>query len=184
METRRLFAALELGSKVRDAVWDFSQSLRSIPSDASFVPKENLHVTVAFIGGVGAEKASSIARSFSNFSFPSFGFSVRTVGAFPNPDFIRVVWAGCHAENGEFSRLHQAVCNCVALNPKGSFAPHVTLARVKSRRNSDSIREFLLEHANDEFGRMRACAISLKASLLSPSGPKYETIASVRLSSD
>jgi 2'-5' RNA ligase len=56
------------------------------------------------------------------------------------------------------------------------FSPHLTIARVRSAKNKDSLAEFVTKKAAYEFGDIKADCLKLKKSQLSPKGPTYSTL--------
>jgi 2'-5' RNA ligase len=60
-----------------------------------------------------------------------------------------------------------------------AFSPHITVARVKSGRKRDEIAAFLGHLTEQSFGTFAVENVSLKQSILSPSGPKYSTLFEV-----
>ena len=62
--------------------------------------------------------------------------------------------------------------------PRG-FTPHVTVARVKLR--TPELVRAVMENSTLSFGSFRAEEVRLKKSVLTPRGPIYSTVLSVRL---
>jgi 2'-5' RNA ligase len=111
---------------------------------------------------------------------------VHGVGAFPKPDYARVIYIG--ADPAEtFTRLYAEVES--ALTPLGfkrekrQFTPHATLARVKHNPEEARMRlRDTIEHLSDvEVGTMDVDTIKLKKSTLTPKGAIYETLKEVHL---
>lgn len=103
----------------------------------------NLHLTLAFIGGVSATRITTlreIGRKAAA-AVPAFVLTLDRVGAFHKQG---IVWAGPSSENvaiealaGELSLLLTAAEFELESRP---FHPHVTLARRTRTRNLDSTR--------------------------------------------
>lgn len=58
----RLFYSLPLSQQVADALFDASVRLRKNLKDGNVTPKENLHITVSFVGNVNEIKADILAE--------------------------------------------------------------------------------------------------------------------------
>lgn len=105
---------------------------------ARWVPKENLHLTLAFLGRVEDERVGEISAAVADALQGHVDFAVRlgALGAFPSVKRARVVWAGLDDPTGGLAGLADSVG--AALEPLGfqrearAFRPHVTLARLKT----------------------------------------------------
>lgn len=151
---------------------------------ANWVRPENLHLTLAFLGGVEPSRIEAIAAALAPLSaHPSFAVELRGVGRFPPGGKPRVLWMGV---GGGADRL-EAIASEVAerLAPLGfspdrrPFHPHFTLARVKraTRRVDD-----VLDHFREaEGGVTRVSELMLFQSLTRPEGPEYTPLARVPL---
>jgi 2'-5' RNA ligase len=178
METARLFVAIEPDERIRRRLWELSRSLAALPIDASCPAEENLHLTLQFIGEVGTRQAGLTALAFQRITFTSFKLSLRGVGTFPSQSFIRVVWAGCASEPADaLANLSVSISSALGLKTAETPSPHITLARIKSKRNVTLIQKFVSEHSESKFGSMLADSIKLKRSVPGPGGPTYSDIA-------
>jgi RNA 2',3'-cyclic 3'-phosphodiesterase len=108
-----------------------------IPS-ARWVPKENLHLTLAFLGAVEDGRVPQVSAAISDAVAGRAGFAVRLegLGAFPSVRRARVLWAGLEDPTRGLAGLADSVA--AALEAVGfprearAFAGHVTLARLKT----------------------------------------------------
>ncbi len=57
------------------------------------------------------------------------------------------------------------------------YQPHLTICRVRSGKNKDQLAEELLRLSDYVFGEISVDRVSLKKSVLTPSGPIYTTLA-------
>lgn len=127
---------MDLPPDVKDEVVVVIDELRPLVPGARWVPPENLHVTLAFLGETDLATAVAGALGRAVATVPRFPSRLGAVGAFPSPRRARVVWVGLEDEASGFPRLAEAVRT--ALEPLG-FAPesrpftaHVTVARLKA----------------------------------------------------
>ena len=105
---------------------------------ARWVPKENLHLTFAFLGRVDDDRVGEVSGAVAAAVEGHVDFTVRlgSLGAFPSAKRARVVWVGLDDPTGGLAGLADSVGE--ALEGLGfsrearAFAPHVTLARVKT----------------------------------------------------
>jgi 2'-5' RNA ligase len=63
------------------------------------------------------------------------------------------------------------------------FSPHLTIGRIKEKIDAGPLNKFMEKNAATEFGGYTADHISVMRSTLRRSGPIYEEIKQVRLSS-
>lgn len=135
----RIFFALSLPESVRQQLITLQARLGVAANAVKWVGKENLHLTLQFIGEVtelklrqilqGAEMAAACCAKFS--------MMLADVGVFPSPAQPRVIWAGVSEGKEELTKLAQALDIALGRLPEKSFAPHVTLGRFRSGQISN-----------------------------------------------
>ena len=142
------------------------------------VAEENLHINLKFLGEVDEGKMEEIKNALDSAKgFGGFEVELMGIGAFPNANFIRVVWIGVKSDKVvALAKLIDGELTRVGFNKETSYTPHVTLARVA--RKVEGIKSLLSE---DNFGVQTVEEVHLMKSGLSPKGPKYDKIYSVRL---
>lgn len=128
----RLFIAIDLPPHVRRAAADMAAQLRAYGARGRFVPPENYHVTLRFIGESDAlSDAVDAMRSAVRDGRP-FLLRLGGYGAFPGragrTGFVRVT-----GDLPELGRLHEtlesALCERGFGRGRGRLEPHVTLGR-------------------------------------------------------
>ena len=154
--------AIELPKHVKDQIEEFKKWVRG---RVKFVEKENLHLTLRFLGEVDPNR---IIKALEDVEFEPFTVKLEGVGFFPNEKFVRVVWIGVGKGSEEIERLHEEVEKRLGKDER--FVPHVTVARAKGR-----VEVLKKEFSSDEF---EVGSFSLFKSTLTPKGPIYEVIAS------
>jgi 2'-5' RNA ligase len=183
----RFFVGVELESEPKHAAAAASDTLRhaiaraSIPIAARWVPFENLHITLWFIGEVSDDRARSIHDALApSFPLPPFWIRLAGFGAFPAAGAPRVLWMGLVEGLDRLRALHAETGRRLA--PLGfepehrEYAAHLTLARVKDgppRATNARFRQ-LLRDAPANGGRSRVTAVTLFRSRLSPKGATHE----------
>ena len=97
----RLFVAVEIDPAVAQKISDFNDALRrramscAARAQITWVPREQLHVTVRFIGEVDAAQAAAIVAALRpELTTRRFEMIVEGAGAFPPTGAPRVLWAG------------------------------------------------------------------------------------------
>jgi len=126
----RLFVALALP----DAVADPIKLLQGGVPGARWMERDQLHLTLRFIGEVDGRDAAAIDDALSQVRAPRFTLELKGVGEFGGKT-PRALWAGVRVES-EIVHLQRKVES--ALQRLGleaeerKFKPHVTLARLRA----------------------------------------------------
>ena len=136
-ERQRLFVAVPLPGELEALVRRAQESLPAVQGLRVLKP-EQLHVTLAFMGEVDAERAA-IARSVVE-SVPAGLGGEAVVGGFlllPSPSRARVVTLELADEQGVFAGLFETVmggleAGGVMSREERPFRPHLTIARLRT----------------------------------------------------
>jgi 2'-5' RNA ligase len=177
----RAFVALEISEpKVLDALVAFQQELSRTRADLKLVERENLHFTVKFLGEISESQTKEADARLKGLHLSSAQVEVRGVGAFPSVGRPNVIWVGV-PESQEVSVLRIAQSAIGALEGIGEtdrrpFRAHVTLARLRSGRQSKELASLLNANSNRTFGPLALKQLKLKSSVLSPTGPTYSDV--------
>jgi len=166
---------------VLDALGLVQAGLMSSGGDLKPVERENIHMTMKFLGDVDERLLEEVKRAVSEVSFGPFRMELVGVGAFPNLRRPRVIWAGVTSGAEETKRIYDDLESGLEgvgfRRERRRFNPHVTIARVRSGRNRDRLVEEVLSHRDDVFGGFEVDRVRLKRSVLTPRGPIYSTLA-------
>jgi len=152
----------------------------------AWVGRDNVHLTLKFLGGVEAARLDAVTAALSIAVAPrgAFHLALSGLGAFPSPARPRVLWAGVGEGAGAAADLASRVD--AALAPLGfasearPFSVHVTLGRVRTSRPDRRLREALAA-SGGAFGGQRVTHVSLMRSQLSPRGARYTELAALPL---
>lgn len=179
----RLFIAGEIsGERFSGMIEELSKI-----SGLKTVEPGNMHLTLKFLGETDEGKVSGIKEVMAECVKGKNAFEIKLedVGVFPNPNYIRVVWAGI-TENRDIlidmaNCLDKGLAKLGFPREKRAFSPHLTLARVKSPGAKNEINRFLKTHEGEDFGTMKIDRVILKKSVLTPQGPIYTDVFEVGL---
>ncbi len=131
----RLFAAIELPAEVRTAIEVATAPLRTSIAGFRWVPHENLHLTLVFIGWVIAGDLDPIVGTLDEAVRPAAPFTARLGGAgrFPDRGRARVLWVGFEDGADALAALAERARAGVAdrVTDARPFRPHVTVARAR-----------------------------------------------------
>ena len=190
----RLFVAAEPSGAVRAAAaaaaGRLRQRLESLGAGHGlrWVPEENLHLTVWFLGEVSEPRCAAVLAALAApLHVAPFDLHVSGYGAFPPSGPPRVLWLGVIAGVDELARAHDEVGQRLApwgFPPEGrAYSAHLTIARVKEPplgQARTALRQAL--HAADaDAGRCRVEALTVFRSRTAPGGAVYEALQRVPL---
>lgn len=203
----RVFIAIPLSPAVRS-------TLAALPREDRrswrWVGEEQFHITLKFLGEItetevatAAEAVGEAVAATANGDRDATGrrdstatpnaapgrggiaLSARGIGAFPNVQRARVLWAGLAGEVDELRRVQAEIEARLARRgfprDRRGFRPHITLARARGGRPGTarleeawpSVPDSLLEHRDRSFGSWTVTSIQVVESVLEPTGPKY-----------
>ncbi len=148
-----------------------------------WVKEQSLHVTLKFIGEISKldlPTAIGALREAAGAAEP-FTMRVAGIGGFPPRGTPRVVHAEAHDPTGQLQVLHSAVEEALAeelgVSPEDRrYIPHVTLGRVKRRRECPTIEELSGAVPDQEFGQVEVNSMVLMESELRPDGAVYTVL--------
>ena len=174
----RLFVAIRPPDEVRDLLVD---AMDDSP-ELRWVPDENLHLTLRFIGEVERPLAEDIAAALAAVRGERFTLRVMGVGRFAQRHG-GALWAGVEPRDvlaGLASKVERA-CQAAGLEPEHrAFHPHITLARW-NRRSADRVHDFLERNKALASTPFEVGGFTLFESRLSRHGAQYEAVAEYRL---
>ncbi len=151
--------------------------------DLKPVERENIHLTLKFLGNVSSSRLSEVKTSLHQLAFPVFSTEIKGAGAFPNLNHMTVIWVGVNEGWSQVEQIYEQVEKL--LSPLGfrkenrPFSPHITIARIRSGRKRDEMANFLQHLSDESFGSFTVDKVRLKQSILSSSGPKYSTLLEI-----
>jgi 2'-5' RNA ligase len=180
-ESTRSFLAFDIESDVVLNRLSSAQNLLvQTGADVKLVEPQNIHITIRFLGNITLALIEKIFEGMKKVQFTPFNVQIKGLGAFPNPNYSRVVWAGITTGAGQlksiFSQLEPCLRGLGFVPDHRGFSPHLTIARVRSGRNKQQLAEFITKNANYEFGVFTVKCLRLKKSTLTPNGPIYSTL--------
>ncbi len=95
----RCFISVNLSDEVRKSIQSVIDDLRPQSRAVRWVPAENLHLTLKFLGEVDEGMVDDIRGLLAPIcgKYRSFDITLRGTGVFPNPARPRVIWIGIDA---------------------------------------------------------------------------------------
>lgn len=132
MESQRLFVALEIPGPVRADLGEALEPWRQELRGARWVPPENWHVTLLFLGATVGDRVPWVRERLGVAAAGAAAFetSLTTLGGFPSAPYARIIWAGLDDRAGRIAELARAVGAAFDAEPEDRpFSAHVTVAR-------------------------------------------------------
>ena len=130
----RLFVAFEVPEDVRASLAGAVAPVRERYPKARWVPTQNQHVTVKFLGATYPRLVEWVTETAARVAgdHPSFATRVEGLGAFPSARRARVLWAGLDDGGQRLERLAASLDEALGREfrpEKRAFTPHLTVAR-------------------------------------------------------
>jgi 2'-5' RNA ligase len=178
----RLFVAIALTPELRNTFSTLLQDLRPLAPVAKFVPSENLHLTLKFLGEVPPSQLYSVRAALSairaaqavTLKFHALEFS-------PNERHARVLWAPAESSSVLKSLagdIDQALHQLGLLSENRPFKAHLTLARFYKPGLPPKFRATVAQNATANFGSLTIAEFHLMESKLKPGGAQYTVLES------
>jgi len=182
----RLFVAVPFPAEVKNELGKLIDDWRRERDKVGWVKKENLHLTLKFLGETPVEKLETLKSNLSSGlnGQTAFSISLAEAGGFPNLNRARVIWVGVSEGKEKLAELAQKVEEATV--PLGypsenrDFSAHLTMGRVKDFRLSEGL-----------LAKVRACTFEVKGiivseavlyqSELAPGGSVYTPLARFEL---
>lgn len=137
----RLFIAVSISNEVKEEMINKIPLIRNQYKNGKWVPAENWHVTLLFLGEVSNDKISLVrsAMDESVRGIQPFQLWVEGIGAFPNDINPKILWAGVKGEMETSNILYQKLLQAVdkrglPYDAKPRYKPHITLSRKIEKR--------------------------------------------------
>lgn len=124
----RLFIAISISKEAKEEAINIQEKIKRLEK-LTLVSKENLHITLKFLGEV--EDSEKIIEKLNNIQFKQFSLKATNIGFFPNNKYIKVVWIGF--VGNKILTLQKQIDKTLEENFKKdkNFITHATIARVK-----------------------------------------------------
>jgi 2'-5' RNA ligase len=180
----RGFIAVEINSFQK--IIEFENEIKKSGANVKLVEPKNIHITLKFLGDIEVNLIESIEDIIKKSveSLKPFRIKLIGSGAFPNQNYIRVIWIGI--ENSSelkiiAKKINEEITKLGFEKEKRMFSAHLTIARVKSARQKEKIIQILEKYKDIEFGQLLVESIKLKKSDLTPKGPIYTTLKEIKI---
>lgn len=174
--TKRLFVSISLPAEWQNAFVDYYAQFSV--RDVRWTPKENVHITVCFLGDVDEAHIGGIQEKIKNVcaNAESFSLSFENISFAPPGMPPRMVWA-MFAPSEAYQQLaedmQEALRSFLNVEPHEDVVPHATLARFKTPVLT---KEIDVTKVQSGFTSFEVCSVELVASRLDLADVRYEAL--------
>ena len=180
----RCFIAVRLPGPVKKAIGEMIEDLKKSGADVKWVPYENIHLTLKFLGSTEESLVEDIKEALSKklSSYSPFYIKISGAGCFPDERRPRVVWVG----SGDAAQITDLQADVESeLRKLGfpseerKFSPHLTIGRVRSQKKITEMLKRLEEYRSSSFDDLEVKGVTLMKSELKPAGAEYYPLAEI-----
>jgi len=183
LEKVRSFVAVNLNSDIKEYLTSLQAYLNIPETKIKWVEKNNLHLTMKFLGYISLEQKElieSILKEITNL-YSAFIIKLSSnMGIFPTYKVPRIIWVGIKEGISELEELYNSIEN--NLSTKGfpredkDFYGHITIGRVKFIEDKTNFIQILKRIDVNNFTQ-KVDSIDLMKSKLTSNGPIYNVAA-------
>ncbi|MDD2732434.1 MAG: RNA 2',3'-cyclic phosphodiesterase [Desulfuromonadaceae bacterium] len=175
----RLFIAIEIPDDLNNKI----VNLRTDIPGARWVPAEQIHLTLAFLGEVEEDDAELLGRELARIKLPEFTLCFRGAGCFPDRHRPHVLWIGLEPEpllDKLAVTVRATALACGIRREERAFSPHITLARLKEHVPGE-IDAFLDQNSRVKLPPFSVREFTLFQSRLTPQGVVHTALMNFQL---
>ncbi len=180
----RTFIAVDVDAFTRDRLVGLQERLANDGADARWVGRDNLHVTLLFLGEIDSREVPAVCRIVADVSatHPAFGMTLAGAGAFPTPRRPRTLIVHVTDGERELIALHDALeaplldHGCYRRENR-PFKPHLTIGRVRGRADDARLTAAIRKFEAWQGGETRVQEVLVFSSQLRPDGPEYTILS-------
>ena len=172
----RLFIAFDVPHGIKEYLAHMQGIIGSNLAEIRWAKKEQMHLTLKFLGEVQPNAADKIKDELRKIRFNPFDVYLGSIGVFPNENYIRVVWVGLEPED-RIIGLQRSIDEKLKglFKKEKDFKAHITLGRVKYARGKEQVLS-KLRSINVEKKNFIVDKFKLMKSTLTMDGPVYEVV--------
>lgn len=167
----RCFLAIELNENIKEKLEELKSQFKM--KGIKLVEKENLHITVKFLGDIDDKMVKKIKNL--DLSIEPIKSDIKYVGVFPNENYMRVIWIGATNLIPVFKEIDKKLSE-LGFKKEKDYVPHITIGRVKYIGDKKILKSKIDKYKNIELGTLEVKSIVLMKSELTKEGPIYNVI--------
>ncbi len=167
----RLFVGLELPLEVKDYLY----SLQTKLPGAKWALKDNVHLTLDFIGNIEDALYETIVSQLKKVQSPCFNLELTQLNYFGSFEHPHILWMGvkdCKKLVKLQEKIHLLLKEIDLKLDERSFNPHITIARLKGT-TADELKNYFQKQAASTPLSFDVNHFSLFISKPGPKGHRY-----------
>ena len=178
--TKRIFIAINFPTQfLEKELGKIKKELKGEP--IKWVKRENIHLTILFIGTVPLKKIKLINEVIEkNIKIlPSFRMELISLGS-----FSRVIWIGAKIDKADLEKFRKILKENLKKNfaiGEQRFVPHITIGRIKGKINRKKLDTLIKKYKNHYFGSVTINSVDVMESKLKKEGVEYEVVRKYNL---
>jgi len=183
LEKVRSFIAVNLNPEIIEYLTSLQANLNVPETKIKWVEKNNLHLTMKFLGYISLEQTELIKLILKKITSRYSPFIIKlssNTGIFPTYRMPRIIWVGIKEGANQLNELYNSIETMLYKEgfPRENkeFSSHITIGRVKFIKNKDNFIQILKRIEVNNFTQ-KVGSIDLMESELTPNGPIYNIIA-------
>lgn len=174
----RYFVSIEFPEHIRSEILHSFEKLKNSGTcSGNFVEKENLHLTLSFLGELSDGELDKVKKILSKVDYQKFPLEIDKIGFFPNIDYIKVMWVGI--KSGGILPLKKQIEDSLRSSgfsvKETDFVPHLTVARINSVKDKSRFTD-IFSSIKIEKSMFIAEDFALMKSILKKTGPEYKIL--------
>ena len=174
----RAFIAVDIPAQVRELIIKAANDIGT--EGVKVVGLDQMHITLAFLGDLGAKQIESIKNIVSSIDQRKFDVSLVGTGTFSIKS-PRVIFTKIQKGAEELKMIYESMSDrlseIVKLGERG-FSPHVTIARLKGfdKGAVEVATAFISKYKDYDFGSFTCDSVRLKQSVLAQGGAVHSDL--------
>lgn len=187
MDTTRAFIAIPVSEPAASKLVRLCTQMSSTLEQVRWTPRDQLHLTVKFLGDVDNRELPTICRTLADCcaQVEPMRIGLKGLGTFPAGKPPRVIWAGVDAGREELRELHERIdtqFESIGLPREArKFTPHLTLGRVSKSMDPGRIEDAMKQYGTEWSSEFEVDEVLLLASERRHGQIVYEPIDHVEL---
>ena len=176
---KRLFIGIPVGDQIKSILPLLKSTVNCNHSHIKWIPFENIHLTLSFLGDVSINKISDIIQSVEqNIATDKFQLSISGTGVFLSSKSPKILWLDLDKGINELKLLHYQIGKSVSEFKDNyecnTFIPHISIARIRGLQRKIDVLAFLSSVYSTI--DLDVDSISMYESKLLPEGVQYTVL--------
>lgn len=140
----RTFIAINFNQDVKNRLLSIEKSLKSMSEKGRFTSRDNLHMTLIFLGEIAEDRVKLAQLCVKNITAPKFLMVVNRLGRFKRPDGD-IYWVGIETNtilSSIYNQLYNNLSSYDFYIKDSEYVPHLTLARDYVIKDEEALKKY------------------------------------------